>query len=203
MAKFTTDAEEDRLLRTLLERGNLSMTALNKPTITLEMPVALRLATYSDLPKLEWYGQYTHFRALFRRTYQEQLQHRRLMLVADCNNFPIGHIFIQLSSERAAHRPMARRRAYLYSLRVMEMFQGQGIGTRLIREAEVLAADHGFGWATIAAAKDNPRARRLYERLGYRVFGEDEGKWSYLDHENRMRYVHEPCWVLEKRMDLR
>lgn len=178
------------------------MTALNKPTITLEMPVAFRLATYSDLPKLEWYGQYTHFRALFRRTYQEQLQNRRLMLVADCNQFPIGHVFIQLSNSEQRISD-GRQRAYLYSLRVMEMFQGHGIGTRLLHEAEILAAEQGFRWVTIAAAKDNPRARRLYERLGYRVFGEDEGKWSYLDHQNRMRYVHEPCWVLEKRIDMR
>ncbi len=178
------------------------MTALNKPAMTLEMSVAFRLATYSDLPKLEWYGQYTHFRALFRRTYQEQLQHRRLMLVADFNNFPIGHIFIQLSGgeQRIAD---GRKRAYLYSLRVMEMFQGQGIGTNLIHESEILARQEGFSAVTIAAAKDNPRARRLYERLGYRVFGEDEGKWNYVDHENRVRYVHEPCWVLEKRIDLR
>ena len=178
------------------------MTVLNRPTLTLEMDVALRLATYSDLPKLEWYGQYTHFRALFRRTFQDQLQHRRLMLIADCNNYPIGHVFIQFnpSDERLSD---GRRRAYFYSLRVMEMFQGQGIGTLLIREAEELAADHGYGWGSIAAAKDNVRARRLYERLSYRVIGEDEGKWNYLDHENRMRYVHEPCWVLEKRLELR
>jgi len=178
------------------------MTALNRPSVTVEMTVALRLATYSDLPKLEWYGQYTHFRALFRRTYQDQLQHQRLILVAECNNFPIGQLFIQLnhSEQRVSD---GRKRAYFYSLRVMDMFQGQGIGTSLIHEAEVLTGDHGFSWATIAAAKDNIRARRLYERLGYHVFGEDEGKWNYLDHENRMRYVHEPCWVLEKRIELR
>jgi ribosomal protein S18 acetylase RimI-like enzyme len=139
---------------------------------------------------------------LFRRTYQEQLQNRRLILVADCNSFPIGHIFIQLSSGEQRISD-GRRRAYMYSLRVMDMFQGYGIGTRLIHEAEILAAEHHFSWVTIAAAKDNPRARRLYEKLGYRVFGEDEGKWNYLDHENRMRYVHEPCWVLEKRIDMR
>src|SRR5215218_7469645 len=90
------------------------MTALDKPTLRLEMPVTLRLATYNDLPKLEWYGQYTHFRALFRRTYQDQLQHQRLMLVADCNNFPIGHVFIQLnhSDQRVSD---GRKRAYFYS----------------------------------------------------------------------------------------
>lgn len=178
------------------------MTALDKPTLTLEMPVTLRLATYADLPKLEWYGQYTHFRALFRRTYQEQLQQRRLMLVADCNDFPIGNIFIQLSGGEQRYMD-GRRRAYFYSLRVMDMFQGHGIGTSLIREAELLASEHHLRWATIAASLDNPRARRLYERLGYKVIAEDDGKWSYRDHENRIRYVHEPCWVLEKRIDLR
>jgi ribosomal protein S18 acetylase RimI-like enzyme len=178
------------------------MTALDKPTLTLEMPVTLRLATYTDLPKLEWYGQYTHFRALFRRTFQEQLQKRRLMLVADCNDFPIGNIFIQLSGGEQLYTN-GRRRAYFYSLRVMDMFQGYGIGTSLIREAELLATEHQLRWATIAASIDNPRARRLYERLGYKVIAEDDGKWSYRDHENRIRYVHEPCWVLEKRIDLR
>lgn len=177
------------------------MTALNRPTVTLHLPVAFRLATYGDLPKLEWFGQYTHFRALFRRTYQEQLQHRRLMLIADCNDFPIGHIFIQLTSGEAGDA--GRRHAYFYSLRVLEMFRGHGLGTRLIAEAEALAAEAGCRGVTIAAAKDNPRARRLYERLGFRMVGEDEGKWNYLDHENRMHYVHEPCWVLEKRIDMR
>ena len=176
------------------------MTTLDQPALMLEMAVTLRLATYSDLPKLEWYGQYTHFRALFRRTFQEQLQRRRLMLVADCNDFPIGNIFIQLSGEQRFND--GRRRAYFYSLRVMDMFQGHGIGTRLLHEAEVLAAENRFRWATIAAARDNPRARRLYERLGYYVVAEDEGKWSYRDHENRVRYVHEPCWVLEKQIDM-
>ncbi|MEP7293265.1 MAG: GNAT family N-acetyltransferase [Chloroflexota bacterium] len=178
------------------------MTALDKPTLTLEMPVTLRLATYDDLPRLEWYGQYTHFRALFRRTYQEQLQHRRLMLVADCNDFPIGNLFVQLRGGEQRQTD-GRRRAYFYSLRVMEMFQGHGIGTSLIYEAEQLAAEQHFQWATIAAATDNPRARRLYERLGYNVFAQDDGKWSYRDHENRVRYVHEPCWVLEKRIEVR
>lgn len=178
------------------------MTALDKATLTLEMPVMLRLATYEDLPKLEWYGQYTHFRALFRRTYQEQLQQRRLMLVADCNDFPIGNIFIQVAGGEQRYSD-GRRRAYFYSLRVMDMFQGHGVGTSLIREAELLATQYHLRWATIAASIDNPRARRLYERLGYKVIAEDDGKWSYRDHENRIRYVHEPCWVLEKRIDLR
>jgi GNAT superfamily N-acetyltransferase len=172
------------------------MTALEKTSLTIPLEITLRLATKSDLPKLEWYGLYKHYRTLFRRTFQEQQLGRRLMLIADSNDFPVGHIFIHLNKRNDEGR------AYLYSFRVMEMFQGKGIGTRLIEEAETLAFNHGFYWTTIAVAKENNAARRLYERLGYCVYGDDAGRWSYIDHEGRTRHVHEPCWLLEKRLML-
>jgi ribosomal protein S18 acetylase RimI-like enzyme len=168
----------------------------NQPlsSMLLHVPVVLRLAEQSDLPKLEWYGQYTHFRTLFRRTFREQQHGKRLMIVADCNDFPIGQVFVQLTPGE---------RAYLYALRVMEMFRGQGIGTALIAEAERLATGRSIYRATIAAAKDNPRARELYERQGYRVYADDPGYWSYVDHKGVNQFVHEPCWLLEKRLPLR
>lgn len=168
------------------------MTAFEKMSIMISMEITLRLANQADLPKLEWYGQYRHYRNLFRRTFREQQMGRRLMLIADANNFPIGHIFIHLNNKDG------KGRAYLYSFRVLEMFRGKGIGTRLIQEAEAIAFGRGCHWSTIAVAKDNPKAQRLYERLGYRIYAQDSGEWSYLDHEGRTRHVHEPCWILEK-----
>ncbi len=178
------------------------MTGLNRSTFPVQLELTFRLATRADLSKLEWYGQYSHFRTVFRRTFNEQEQRRRLMLVADCADFPIGHVFIQLNNGERNFWDN-RARAYFYSLRVMEMFRGKGIGSRLIEEAEEMVKELGFGWTTIAAAKENPRARRLYERMGYRVFTEDDGDWSYLDHEGKVRHVHEPCWVLEKKLNVR
>ncbi|MDX2159785.1 MAG: GNAT family N-acetyltransferase [bacterium] len=163
---------------------------------TLTLHLRFRAARLDDLPKLEWYGQYAHFRNLFRKTFREQQKGRRLMLIAECNQFPVGHIFMQTGSEK----PYC---TYFYSFRVMEHFRGCGIGTRLIQEAETIALTYGYRRAAIAAAKDNPGARRLYERMGYQVMGEDAGRWSYVDHENRVRHVHEPCWVLEKSLVIR
>jgi ribosomal protein S18 acetylase RimI-like enzyme len=94
-------------------------------------------------------------------------------------------------------------RAYLYSLRVMEMFRGLGIGSRLIHEAEAIVTSMNYTWVTIAAAKTNSKARKLYERMGYRVFADDPGEWSYTDHRNIVQYVHDPCWLLEKNLRLR
>lgn len=175
------------------------MTILEQRSIQLEMSIILRVATLDDLPKLEWYGQYKHFRNLFRRTYREQEAGRRIMLVADSNNFPIGHVFIQFKDPDDEDTG----RAYLYSFRVMEMFRGHGIGTRLLQEAENMTLDRGLGWAAIAVAKDNHGARRLYERIGYHIYAEDSGRWSYLDHKGIARHVSEPCWMLQKQLRLR
>lgn len=178
------------------------MTALELGTYTVELPITFRFATKSDLPKLEWYGQYSHFRNLFRRSFREQQRGRRLMLLADCGGFPVGHIFIQFISNEHTVAD-GDKRAYLYSLRVMEMFRGRGIGTRLIEEAEALILGRGFQWTTIAVAKQNVGAYRLYRRLGYRIFREDPGKWSYVDHKGITQTVDEPCWMLEKHLIMR
>jgi ribosomal protein S18 acetylase RimI-like enzyme len=177
------------------------MTILEQRSLQLEMPIILRAATLEDLPKLEWYGQYKHFRNLFRRTYREQEAGHRIMLVADSNNFPIGHVFIQFKDPDDIFDDSGR--AYLYSFRVMEMFRGHGVGTWLLQEAENITLDRGLQWMTIAVAKDNHGARRLYERIGYHIYSEDSGRWSYLDHKGIVRHVNEPCWMLQKQLRLR
>jgi ribosomal protein S18 acetylase RimI-like enzyme len=173
------------------------MTARELPNLRLEIEIVLRLARQDDLTKLEWYGQYAHFRPLFQRAFKEQQEGRRWMLLADCNGFPIGQLFVQLvSAEEEIADGVSR--GYLYALRVMEMFRGQGIGTRLVEAAESRLAGDGYQWATIAVAKENAAARRLYERMGYQIFRDDPGEWRYRDHQGKARNVREPCWIMEK-----
>ncbi|MBA3868127.1 MAG: GNAT family N-acetyltransferase [Chloroflexota bacterium] len=174
------------------------MTALEQPTLNVSLPVVIRIATEEDLPRLEWYGQYIHYRNLFRRAYHDQQLGTRLMLVADCNGFPVGHVFILFIDDE-----QGRKQAYLYSLRVMEMFHSQGIGTHLLMEAEAHVLAKGYHRMTIAAAKTNHVARRLYERLGYEVFMDDRGEWSYTDHLGKVIEVKEPCWLLQKTISMR
>lgn len=180
------------------------MTTKHSPSVselsfTLEYTVQLRLAAREDLEKLEWFGQYAHYRTLYARTYEDQLRGRRLMLLALINDFPIGQIFIHLNDAEVA--PSYRQaRGYVYSLRVMEPFRGQGIGTRLILHAEQLLRERGYRWVLIAVAKTNRRARSLYERLGYVVYGDDPGRWSYVDHQGKVRQVEEPSWMLQRRL---
>jgi ribosomal protein S18 acetylase RimI-like enzyme len=57
---------------------------------------------------------------------------------------------------------------YLDGLAVAEQQRGQGIGTALIAAFEKRARDNGFKTVSLEVIATNPRARSLYERLGYR-----------------------------------
>ncbi len=165
----------------------------------VQFSITLRLANRDDLPRLEWFGQLIHYRQIFLRTFADQQAGRRLMLVADVGNFPVGQIWIHLSDAEYDER-YRQRRGYLYALRVLEPFRGKGIGTRLIQRAESLLVERGYRWSVIAVTKDNNAARRLYERLGYRVFTDDPGEWQYVDHLGNVHVVKEPSWMLQKRL---
>jgi ribosomal protein S18 acetylase RimI-like enzyme len=165
----------------------------------LEIPITFRLATREDVPKLEWFGQFSHFRNLIRRAFKEQIRGKRMMLLADFNGFPIGQVFIQMESTNIDIADGISR-AYLYSFRVMDLFQGRGVGTRLLYEAETLLIEKGFAYTTLSVAKDNPNALRLYQRNGYRIVGQDPGRWNYVDQYGITRYVEEPCYVMEKEL---
>ena len=159
--------------------------------------VVIRSLRESELPALEWDGQYAHFRRVFQQTYEDTVRGQRLMLVAVAGLDMVGQVFVQLSSTEARYAD-GYQRGYLYSLRVRPEWQGRGIGTRLLSAAENGLRARGFGTAVIAAGKDNPGARRLYERLGYRTFADDPGVWYFQDVNGVQQSIIEPCWVMQK-----
>lgn len=157
----------------------------------------IREAGPEDLPNLEWDGQYRHYRRLFARAMDEAQQGRRILLLAEVGEKLAGQIFVQLNT-RANFASEGARSAYLYAFRVKRPFRGQGIGSQLLQEAEQRLRQLGYDRAVISVAKDNRAARRLYERHDYRVFDEDAGEWSYVDHQGVVRHVSEPAHVMEK-----
>ena len=157
--------------------------------LDLRARVAIRSARADDLTKLEWFGAYAHFRELYQRTWHDHQAGRRLMLVADLQEFPIGQVWLDVT-------PIDY--AYLYALRVMQPLQGFGIGTRLIDSAESLARSYSYRHVQLAVEKSNAGARQLYERLGYRVFSQRVDVWSYTDHLGETHWVQEDVYGMRK-----
>ena len=157
----------------------------------------IRIATSSDLPALEWEGEFRRFRRLYQRAMNEARRGRRILLVADMDGILIGQIFVQLHTVPADPKRIPRT-AYLYSFRVRSEYRNLGIGSSLVLKAEESLRKKAFQRALIGVAKDNPGALRLYQRLGYEILSEDPGEWSFVDHKNRVQSIVEPTYILEK-----
>lgn len=73
---------------------------------------------------------------------------------------------------------------YLDSLCVFEPFRGHGIASRLINAA-VMSHQSSSKPSGLLVDKDNLRARRLYERLGFTQVGETPFAGTLMDHLQR------------------
>lgn len=68
--------------------------------------------------------------------------------------------------------------ARLYSLIVSAQARGQGIASLLLADAEAQARQSGRHAVRLEVRADNAAAVRLYERAGYRVFGQRSGYYD-------------------------
>jgi ribosomal protein S18 acetylase RimI-like enzyme len=167
-------------------------------SIPLEKQIILRHAAHQDLPALEWEGEFTHFRHVFAEAYRLKELGDVIMWVAELPDFGlIGQLFIQLYGPNQIQANV-NKYAYIYGFRIRPVYQGKGVGSRMLETAESDLVRRGFQRIALNVAQDNEAARRLYERRGYQVIAPEPGIWSYLDDKGRRRFVNEPAWRMEK-----
>ena len=160
--------------------------------------VTVRHLEKDELQELEWEGEFTHFRQLYSESYKRMQQGDTIMWVADLDGVGIiGQVFIQLDCGRPELAD-GREKAYLYSFRIRPAFRNLGLGSLILQTVEQDLNERGFLYLTLNVAKENTRARRLYERHGYRVVAHEPGIWSYIDNEGRWQHVNEPAWRMIK-----
>lgn len=84
----------------------------------------------------------------------------------------------------------------LKNLHVREPYRRRGIGAEIVAAAERIV---GTGELVIGVSVDNPDARRLYERLGYRPTGRlKTATYHYVDADGVQREATETAEDLEK-----
>ncbi len=157
----------------------------------------IRPGVMADLPALEWEGEYLRYRAVYRAALEAAERGERALLVAEVDAQVVGQIFIHFVCPWPIPGSLAPA-GYLYAFRVRPPHRGRGIGRALLQEAENLLGASGAACAVIAVARDNPEARRLYERRGYSWLADDPGHWTYLDERGQTKHVYEPAHLLVK-----
>ena len=162
--------------------------------------VIIRHATHDDLPALEWDGEFVHFRRLYEDVYLQAIKGSSLMWVAELQEEGIiGQAFVSLASYRSELSDGISR-AYVYGFRVKPVYRSRGVGASIMSMVETDLIERGYKSVTLNVGRDNYLARRLYERLGYRVVAPEPGRWSYIDHLGQRQEVIEPAWRMEKNL---
>lgn len=162
--------------------------------------VVFRQLDKKDLLALEWEGEYTHFRRLYRDTYERSRRGTAIMWVAELPGTGIiGQVFIQLDCSRPELAD-GEERAYLYSFRVRSAFRSQGLGTYILQRVEEDLVKRGYSYLTLNVAKDNERAIELYKRRGFKIVAHEPGVWDYIDDKGYWQHVDEPAWRMAKKI---
>ena len=101
---------------------------------------------------------------LSRRSFRRFLEMPRdRLIVAEAGEDLVGYCLVLMSA--------ATRLARIYSIAVSPFVRGQGVGEKLVRQAELEAAEAGRIIMRLEVREDNRGAINLYKRLGYRQFG--------------------------------
>ncbi|WP_112241862.1 GNAT family N-acetyltransferase [Kribbella monticola] len=80
--------------------------------------------------------------------------------------------------------------------------QSCGIGTVLVEAAEQRISARGLDRAELAVELSNPRARALYERLGYTAYGEVLESWDQRDATGVSARYETMCAQMRKTLGL-
>ena len=149
--------------------------------------------TFDDLDSIEWSGGPLHpewVRKALDRVASGEVDY---LAVRAPNGRPIaiGGIDYKVRADTGT----------MWQLTTVESLRRLGIGTKLIEALEQKILARGFQTATIGVEDTNPKAKALYERLGYQVYGHEKESWEE-QNENGEKYMyHADVDLLKKALD--
>lgn len=170
----------------------------------MRLPVRVRAATRRDLLTLERafpYGPPERHAECLR--WQRQGYH--VYLIAWSEDQPVGHVVLKWSGGDGGELSMGFLGAWpeVEDLFVLEPYRSRGVGTQLLEASESLAREKGHDGILLAVSRQNHRARRLYERLGFKDIGlvPHVARGTYRDENGRTLSWREMRIYLIKRFD--
>jgi ribosomal protein S18 acetylase RimI-like enzyme len=146
--------------------------------------------TEVDLRTLGWSGTRLHLVAVRRALDRVRSGEVEYLVVRAPNGYPLAKVAI----DYAAHPDAGT----LWQMTTIEELRSLGIGTHLISAAESRIRKRGASVAQLDVELDNPRARALYERLGYREAGRRSASWDVQEADGSISRYETEVAMLRK-----
>ena len=145
-----------------------------------------------EVAGLTWSGNPAHLRSVAAALDRATQGLEYYLVVRAPGGEPVAKMRVDCTSEPGT--------AVFSQLATMDRLQGLGIATMLIKAAEQRARACGLALAVLGVEDDNPRARRLYERLGYQPAGRQPASWEYEDKDGVLRRHETTLTILQKHL---
>ena len=156
------------------------------------IPLTIRDLTPEDLPSCAWWVS-----AWDRDQLGQTLERARRGEVDYLAVCPPSGVPVALGGVDYTLTPGA---GTLWQLAVHGALQSCGIGTLLIEAAEHRIRARGLRRAELSVEESNPRARALYERLGYTAYGRQPEAWDEQAEDGTLRRYETVCTLMRKEL---
>jgi len=162
------------------------------PVAEVVIPPTIRDLTPEDLPSCAWPGSATHLASIAKAL--ERGRRGEMDYLAAC---PPSGLPVALAGIDYAENPGA---GTICQLAVHGALQSCGIGTLLIRAAEQRILARGLHRAELGVEESNPRARALYDRLGYVAYGRAPESWDEQAADGTIYRYETMCTLMRKEL---
>ncbi|MFD4724746.1 GNAT family N-acetyltransferase [Streptomyces seoulensis] len=158
--------------------------------IDVVLSLTVRELTHADLASCGWAGTPLHLAGVERQLARMRSGEVDYLAVCARNGIPVAKGGVDYLVEHGA--------GTLWQLAVHPALQSCGIGTVLVSAAEQRIKDRGLRYAELSVEDDNPRARALYERLGYVAHDRRPDAWDEQTPDGTLRRHETMCTVMRK-----
>jgi ribosomal protein S18 acetylase RimI-like enzyme len=145
-----------------------------------------------DLAALAWSGSPAHLRSVAAALQRAAHGLEDYLVVRAPSGEPVAKMRVDYTSEADT--------GVFSQLATMGPLQGLGIATMLIGVGEQRVGARGRAFAALGVEDNNPRARRLYQRLGYQAAGRQHASWETEDDDGVLRLYETTLTILRKRL---
>ena len=157
------------------------------------LPLTVRDLTAADLSACRWSGGRSHLASIAGALDRAARGEAEYLAVCPPSGLPVA-----LGGIDYVKIPGA---GVLWQLAVYEALQSCGIGTILVQAAEQRIRARGLRRAELGVEECNPRARALYERLGYVAYGSAPESWDEDAPDGSVVRYETVCIWMRKELD--
>ncbi|MEV7194579.1 N-acetyltransferase [Streptomyces sp. NPDC093510] len=158
--------------------------------IDVALKLSVRDLVHADLAACGWSGSEHHLANVATQLERARLGEVEYLAVCPATDIPVAKGGVDYRVKEGV--------GTLWQLAVHPALQSCGIGTFLVESAELRIRNRGLRQAELGVEENNPRARALYERLGYVAYGSQPDSWDEQAPDGSLRRYETTCTLMRK-----